>query len=59
MGNTIENLHSEELHGKMSYISKDGVEGYVGESTSNSMSEEMKKILWKAMKRLVVRKILK
>jgi hypothetical protein len=45
MGNTIENLHSEELHGKMSYISKDGVEGYVGESTSNSMSEEMKKIL--------------
>jgi hypothetical protein len=59
MGNTVEDLHNEELHGEMSYIFEDGVEGYVGKSRFNSMNEkEVKKILQKAIKRLVVRKIL-
>jgi hypothetical protein len=31
MGNIVEDLHNEELHGEMSYISKDGVEGFIGE----------------------------
>jgi hypothetical protein len=40
MGNTIEDLHNEELCGEMIYISKDGVEGSVGESGFDSMSKE-------------------
>jgi hypothetical protein len=40
MGNIIEDLCNEELHGEMSYISKDGVEGSVGESRFDFMSEE-------------------
>jgi len=35
MGNIV-----EELHGEMIYISKDGVEGSVGESRFDSMSDE-------------------
>ncbi len=59
MGNIVQDLHNEELHGEMSYISKDGVEGSIGEFGFDSMSEEkMKKILRKAMRRLVAKKIL-
>ncbi len=36
MGNTIEDLRNEELQGEMSYIFKDGVEGFIGESRSDS-----------------------
>jgi putative component of toxin-antitoxin plasmid stabilization module len=36
MGNTVEDLRNEELQGEMSYIFKDGVEGFIGESRSNS-----------------------
>ncbi len=40
MGYTIEDLCNEELHGERSYISKDGVEGFVGEFGPNSMNKE-------------------
>jgi hypothetical protein len=40
MGNIIDDLHDEELHGKKSYISKDRVEGSIGHSRSDSISEE-------------------
>jgi len=30
MGNVVEDLCNEELHGEMSYIFEDGVEGFVG-----------------------------
>ncbi len=39
-GNIVEDLHNEELHGEMSYISKDDVEGSLGEFGFDSMSEE-------------------
>jgi hypothetical protein len=46
MGNIVEDLHNEELHGEMSYIFEDGVEGSIGKFGSNSMNEiEMKRIL--------------
>jgi hypothetical protein len=35
MGNRV-----EDLHGEMSYISEDNVEGFVGECGSNFMSEK-------------------
>ncbi len=41
MRNTIEDLHNEELHGEMSCIFKHGVEGFIGESRFDSMSEEI------------------
>jgi hypothetical protein len=57
MGNTIEDLHNEELHGEMNYIFEDGVEGSVGKSRFDSMSKkEVKKILQKTIRRFVVRK---
>ncbi len=40
VGNIVENLCNEKLHGEMSYIYEDGVEGFVGESGSNFMNEE-------------------
>jgi hypothetical protein len=40
VANMVEDLHNEELHGEMIYISEDGVEGSVGESGFDSMSEE-------------------
>jgi hypothetical protein len=40
MGNTVEDLHNEELHGEMSYIFEDGVEGFVGEFGFDSMNKE-------------------
>jgi hypothetical protein len=40
MGNIVEDLHNEELHGEKIYIFEDGVEGSIGESRSNSMSEK-------------------
>jgi hypothetical protein len=40
MGNIVEELHNEELHGEMTYIFEDGGEGFVGEFGSNSMSEK-------------------
>jgi hypothetical protein len=40
MGNIVEDFLNEELHGEMSYIFEDGVEGSIGESMFNSMSEE-------------------
>jgi len=40
MGNTIEDLHSEELRGEMIYISKDGVEGSIRESRFDFMNEK-------------------
>ncbi len=59
MGNIVEDLHNEELHGEKIYIFEDGVEGFIGESRSNSMSEKkVKRILWKAMRMLITRKIL-
>jgi len=39
MGYIIEDLHNEELHGEMNYISKDGLEGFIGESRFNSMNK--------------------
>ncbi len=39
MGNIVEDLHNEELHGEMSCIFEDGVEKFIRESTFNSMSE--------------------
>jgi hypothetical protein len=39
MGNIIEDLRNEKLHGEMSYIFEDGVEKFVRESAFNSMSE--------------------
>ncbi len=39
MGNIVEDLHDEELHGEMSYIFEDGVERFIGESGFNSMSD--------------------
>jgi hypothetical protein len=33
-------LHNEELHGEMIFIYENGVEGFVGEFGSNSMSKE-------------------
>jgi hypothetical protein len=41
MENIVEDLRNEELHGEMSYISKDGVEESIGESGSNFMNEEI------------------
>jgi hypothetical protein len=41
MGNTIEDLSNDKLHGEINYIFEDGVEGFVGESGSNSMSEKI------------------
>jgi hypothetical protein len=40
MDNTIEDLCNEKLHGEMSYIFEDGVEGLVGEFGFDSMNEE-------------------
>jgi hypothetical protein len=40
MSNIIEDLHNEELHGEMIYISKNGVERSIGESRFDSMNEE-------------------
>jgi hypothetical protein len=40
VGNTVEDLRNEELHSEMIYISKDGVEGYIGEFGSNSLNKE-------------------
>jgi hypothetical protein len=40
MGNTVEDLFNEELHGEMSYIFEDGVEGSVRECETHSMNEE-------------------
>jgi hypothetical protein len=40
MGNRVEDLCNEDLHGEMNYISEDGVEGSIGESRSNFMNEE-------------------
>jgi hypothetical protein len=40
MDNTIEDLCNEELHGEISYIFEDGVEGLVGEFGFDSMNEE-------------------
>jgi hypothetical protein len=40
MSNIVEDLHNEKLHGEMIYISKDGVEGSIGEFEFDSMSEE-------------------
>jgi len=59
MGNIVEDLRNEKLHGEMNYIFEDGVKGSIGKFGSDSMSEkEVKKILWKTIMRLVVRKIL-
>ncbi len=38
MGNTVENLYIEELHGKQSHISKDGMQGSVCKSGFDSRS---------------------
>jgi hypothetical protein len=40
MGNRVEDLCNEELHGEMIYIFEDGVEGSIEESVSNYMSKE-------------------
>jgi hypothetical protein len=40
MGNIIDDSHDEELHGKNSYIFEDRVEGSIGHSRSDSISEE-------------------
>jgi len=40
VGNIVEDLCNEELHGEMNYIYEDGVEGSVGEYGPNSMNEE-------------------
>ncbi len=40
IGNTVEDLRDEKLHGEMNYIHEDGVEGSIGEFGSNSMNEE-------------------
>jgi hypothetical protein len=37
MCNIVEDLHNEELHGEMDYISEDGVEGSIGKFGCNSM----------------------
>jgi pyridoxal biosynthesis lyase PdxS len=56
MGNIVEDLCNEELHGEMNYISEDGVEGFVGESGYDSMNEEKnEKNIVEAMKRLVAK----
>jgi len=48
MGNIVEDLHNEKLHGEMSYIFEDGVERSVGKFWSDSMNEkEAKRILRK------------
>jgi hypothetical protein len=39
MGNIVEDLCNEELHGEMSYIFEDGVERFIGEFVFNSMSK--------------------
>jgi hypothetical protein len=50
MGNIVEDLHNEKLHGEMSYIFEDGVERSVGKVWSNSMNEkEGKRILRKVI----------
>jgi len=36
MGNIVEDLRNEELQGEMSYIFKDGVEVFIGESRFDS-----------------------
>jgi hypothetical protein len=57
MDNIVEELHNEELHGEMSYIFEDGVEGFVGEFGSNSMSKERsEKNIVEVDEELVVRK---
>ncbi len=59
MGNIVEDLHNEELHGEMSYIFDNGVEGFVRKYGSDFMNKkEVKRILRKVIRRLVVRKIL-
>jgi hypothetical protein len=40
MGNIVEDLCNQELHGEMNYIFEDGVEGSVGESRYDSMNEK-------------------
>jgi hypothetical protein len=40
IGNIVEDLRNEELHGEMSYISEDGVEGSVGELGFDFINEE-------------------
>ncbi len=40
MGNIVEDLRNEKLRGEMIYIYEDGVEGSIGESRFDSMSEE-------------------
>jgi hypothetical protein len=37
MGNIVEDLHNEKLHGGMNYIFEDGVEGPIKEFGCNSM----------------------
>ncbi len=40
MGNIVEDLHNEELHGKMNCIFEDGVERSIGEFGFDSMNEK-------------------
>ncbi len=40
VGNTVEDLCYEKLHGEMNYIYEDGVEGSIEESGSNFMNKE-------------------
>jgi len=40
MGNIIEDLRIEELHGEMNYIFEDGVERSIRESGFDSMNKE-------------------
>jgi len=40
VGNIVEDLCNEKLHGEMSYIYEAGVEGSIGEYGPNSMNEE-------------------
>jgi hypothetical protein len=42
MGNIIEDLRIEELHGEMNYIFEDGVERSIRESGFDSMNKEKK-----------------
>lgn len=50
MGNIVEDLHNEKLHGEMSYVFEDGVERSVGKFWSDSMNEkEGKRILRKVI----------
>jgi hypothetical protein len=59
MGNIVEDLCNEELHGEMNYISENGVERFVGESRYDSMNKEKnEENIVEAMKRLIAKKIL-